>query len=141
MNKATRLTTLDEQAIEYIAIGAAVLGTGGGGDPHVGKLMAMEAIRTFGPFESPSSKSWTMKAYRAGIDDRSTDGDARENPSAEQLTKPLDLMERGSAVRWMPLCRSRSAAATRSFRHCGGGAEFRSSMPMRWGVRFPNRRW
>ena len=61
MNKATRLTTLDEQAIEYIAIGAAVLGTGGGGDPHVGKLMAMEAIRKFGRSESPSSKSWTMK--------------------------------------------------------------------------------
>lgn len=30
MNKTTRLTTLDEQSIEYIAIGAAVLGTGGG---------------------------------------------------------------------------------------------------------------
>ncbi len=36
---------LYEENIEDIALGAAVLGTGGGGDPYVGKLMAREAIR------------------------------------------------------------------------------------------------
>ncbi len=36
------------QEIEDIALGAAVLGTGGGGDPHIGKLMAIEAIRKHG---------------------------------------------------------------------------------------------
>lgn len=35
--------------LEDIALGAAVLGTGGGGDPYIGKLMAMHAIREFGP--------------------------------------------------------------------------------------------
>jgi DUF917 family protein len=35
--------------IEDLAVGAAVLGTGGGGDPYVGKLMAIHAIRQFGP--------------------------------------------------------------------------------------------
>lgn len=35
--------------IEQLAIGAAVLGTGGGGDPHIGKLMAQQAIRENGP--------------------------------------------------------------------------------------------
>ncbi len=40
---------LDEQNIEDIALGAAVLGTGGGGDPYVGKLMARQAIRDYGP--------------------------------------------------------------------------------------------
>lgn len=35
---------LDEQAIDFLAIGAAVLGSGGGGDPYLGKLMAKEAI-------------------------------------------------------------------------------------------------
>lgn len=35
--------------IEYLAIGAAVLGTGGGGDPYIGKLMAQQAIRECGP--------------------------------------------------------------------------------------------
>ncbi|WP_028776099.1 DUF917 domain-containing protein [Shimazuella kribbensis] len=40
---------IDEVAIEKIALGAAVLGTGGGGDPYIGKLMAKEAIRKYGP--------------------------------------------------------------------------------------------
>lgn len=42
---------LDSQAIEDIAIGAAVLGTGGGGDPYVGKLMALQAVEEFGPIQ------------------------------------------------------------------------------------------
>lgn len=40
---------IDEKAVEQIALGAAFLGTGGGGDPHVGKLMALHAIREYGP--------------------------------------------------------------------------------------------
>ena len=32
--------------IEDMALGATVLGAGGGGDPYVGKLMAIEAIKT-----------------------------------------------------------------------------------------------
>lgn len=38
---------LDE--VRAIARGAAVLGTGGGGDPHIGALMAAAAIRAHGP--------------------------------------------------------------------------------------------
>lgn len=39
---------LGKQEIEDIAVGAAVLGTGGGGDPYIGKLMAMQAVEEFG---------------------------------------------------------------------------------------------
>ncbi|UCH25475.1 MAG: DUF917 domain-containing protein [Trueperaceae bacterium] len=42
---------LDESNIEDIALGAAVLGTGGGGDPYIGMLMARQAIRDYGPVE------------------------------------------------------------------------------------------
>lgn len=35
--------------LDDIAIGGAVLGTGGGGDPYIGKLMAQQAIRKHGP--------------------------------------------------------------------------------------------
>lgn len=42
---------IDEQAVENIAVGAAVLGTGGGGDPYIGMLMARKAIRDYGPVE------------------------------------------------------------------------------------------
>lgn len=37
---------LDEEAIENIAVGAAFLGTGGGGDPYIGKMMAYQRSRT-----------------------------------------------------------------------------------------------
>jgi hypothetical protein len=37
--------------IEEIALGAALLGTGGGGDPFVGKLMALDAVDKYGPVQ------------------------------------------------------------------------------------------
>jgi DUF917 family protein len=40
---------LDVQSIEDIALGAAILGTGGGGDPYIGKLMAIDAVSENGP--------------------------------------------------------------------------------------------
>lgn len=40
---------LGPENIEHLAVGAAVLGTGGGGDPYIGKLMALQAVREHGP--------------------------------------------------------------------------------------------
>ncbi len=40
---------LYEDNLEDLALGAGVLGTGGGGDPYLGKLMAREAVRAHGP--------------------------------------------------------------------------------------------
>lgn len=37
--------------MENLAIGAAVMGTGGGGDPHIGKLMTQRAMAEHGPVE------------------------------------------------------------------------------------------
>ncbi|WP_428956504.1 DUF917 domain-containing protein [Streptomyces sp. cg35] len=42
-----REITLDN--LDDIARGAGILGTGGGGDPYIGKLLAREAIRRHGP--------------------------------------------------------------------------------------------
>ncbi len=39
---------LEERDLDYIAIGAAILGAGGGGDPYIGKLMAKQAIKKHG---------------------------------------------------------------------------------------------
>jgi DUF917 family protein len=41
--------TVDEAALERIAIGAGILGTGGGGNPYLGKLHARELIAARGP--------------------------------------------------------------------------------------------
>ena len=40
---------IDVKDLDAIAIGAALYGTGGGGDPHIGKLLAQRAIRLHGP--------------------------------------------------------------------------------------------
>ncbi|MCG1008432.1 DUF917 domain-containing protein [Salinicoccus sp. ID82-1] len=42
---------LDKQDMDKLAIGAALLGTGGGGDPYVGKLMAQQSIDKYGPVQ------------------------------------------------------------------------------------------
>src|SRR5690349_1599454 len=41
--------TIDGAALEPIAIGAGILGTGGGGNPYLGKLQARLAIERHGP--------------------------------------------------------------------------------------------
>jgi DUF917 family protein len=45
----TIIRSIGVDDMEDIAIGGAMLGTGGGGDPYVGKLMAQQAIRAHGP--------------------------------------------------------------------------------------------
>lgn len=40
---------IDAEAIENITVGAALLGTGGGGDPYIGKMMALSAVNEYGP--------------------------------------------------------------------------------------------
>jgi DUF917 family protein len=40
---------ITEHDLDDLAVGAAILGTGGGGDPYIGKLLAQQAIREHGP--------------------------------------------------------------------------------------------
>lgn len=42
---------IGEAELEDVAVGAAILGTGGGGDPYVGKLLAQAAVREYGPVQ------------------------------------------------------------------------------------------
>lgn len=42
-----RLVTAED--LDDMALGAAVLGTGGGGNPYIGRLMAQAALRKYGP--------------------------------------------------------------------------------------------
>lgn len=47
----TPITRLDVDDIESLAMGATLLGTGGGGDPYLAKLMAYQALETYGPVD------------------------------------------------------------------------------------------
>lgn len=51
MSTSASFTSIDASMCHDIAVGAAVLGTGGGGDPHIGKLMAEQALREHGPID------------------------------------------------------------------------------------------
>lgn len=42
---------IGKEEVENIAIGASLLGTGGGGDPYIGKMMALQAIEEHGPIQ------------------------------------------------------------------------------------------
>jgi uncharacterized protein len=42
------LRRVGEPQLEDLAVGAAILGTGGGGNPYIGKLLAKRAIREYG---------------------------------------------------------------------------------------------
>ena len=39
------METITAEQMHDVAVGGAVMGTGGGGDPYIGKLMAMQSIR------------------------------------------------------------------------------------------------
>ena len=43
-----RIDTIDEGTVSDLALGATLLGTGGGGDPRIGALMAQAAVREHG---------------------------------------------------------------------------------------------
>lgn len=90
-----KLTELNEQAVQYIAVGAAVLGTGGGGDPHIGKLMAMEAIRKYGPVRLVSPEDLEDDALVVPISMIGAPTVMNEKiPSIQQMIKPLDMIEK-----------------------------------------------
>ena len=44
-----KITSVDKDNLEAIAIGGAVLGSGGGGDPYVGRLMTNQILEKAQP--------------------------------------------------------------------------------------------
>lgn len=79
-----RLITAEQ--MDDIALGAAVLGTGGGGDPYIGKLMAKAAIERNGPVKL--------------LDPSELDDDALVIPSAMMgaPTVMLEKIPRGTEI-------------------------------------------
>lgn len=62
---------LDYNALEEIALGATILGTGGGGDPTLGKLMAQQAVAKHGsvqllPLDEVSDDGWIIPTAMMG---------------------------------------------------------------------------
>ncbi|KAA0966355.1 DUF917 domain-containing protein [Sporosarcina sp. ANT_H38] len=88
---------LNKEDIEHIAIGAAVLGTGGGGDPYIGKLMALHAIEKYGPvqvitMDELKDNQWVVPVSGMG----SPSVLIEKIPSFEMLMAPLNAYEKAS---------------------------------------------
>lgn len=58
---------LDEQAIKDIATGAALLGAGGGGDPTIGMLMALNAVKKHGPVALITAEECLADGFYASV--------------------------------------------------------------------------
>ena len=85
---------LTEESIDKIAIGAGVLGTGGGGDPYIGKLLAKQAIRKYGPVELISVEELEDDALVVPVSGMGAPTITIEKLLSEiELVAPLEKME------------------------------------------------
>lgn len=86
--------TLDVDQIDELARGAAVLGTGGGGDPYIGALLAKQALRANGPVtvltvdEVPADAQVAMVAMMGAPTVM-----VEKIPSLSEVVAPLRAME------------------------------------------------
>src|SRR3954451_3841033 len=85
------MRTIGSDDLADLARGAALLGTGGGGDPHVGRLLAEAALREHGPV--------TL------VDVDEVPEDAVVLPVAMMGAPTVMVGKRPSADRWPPPCR------------------------------------
>lgn len=86
---------LDVQTIEDIAVGAAILGTGGGGDPYIGKLMAQQAANEYGParlidLDDVPDQEWIVPVAMMGAPTVIVE----KIPSGDEALKAFQALER-----------------------------------------------
>ena len=85
---------LNEKDIDYIAIGASLLGSGGGGDPKIGKLLAKNFVRKYGPVELISTDELADEDYVTNVAGIGAPSVLIEKiPSELEMVKPLEAME------------------------------------------------
>lgn len=85
---------ITEEMLDEIALGAAVLGTGGGGDPYIGKLMAKQAIKKYGPVKLITLEELEDDALIVPVSGMGAPTVTIEKlPSEVELTTPLEKME------------------------------------------------
>ena len=99
--------------IEDIATGAALLGAGGGGDPYVGKLVAIGAVQECGPVTLLDPEEVPDDALVVPIAMMGAPTVLAEKAIGVTNTKSsLIWSPSSSAGRSTPLCPSRPAAST-----------------------------
>lgn len=91
------MSMITEADIDEIALGAAVLGTGGGGDPHVGSLIAKRLIRLHGPVRMLMVDELTEDDFVVPVGGIGAPSVSVERILAEsELLAALEAIERGT---------------------------------------------
>ena len=99
--------------IEDIATGAALLGAGGGGDPYVGKLVAIGAVQECGPVTLLDPEEVPDDALVVPIAMMGAPTVLAEKAiGGNEYKKLFDMVSKFFAGRSTPLCPSRPAAST-----------------------------
>ena len=132
-----RVTQLDASNLPALATGCAILGTGGGGDPDVGLLMALQAMEEHGPVELVDlddlpDDGVLMPCGMVGAPTVSIEKLGNGDEGGRLRDRVEELFGR-PVVALMP---ARSAARTGSCRSSGRSSSgCRSSTPTAWGGR------
>lgn len=99
------MKTLDQETIEDVALGSAILGAGGGGDPYIGKLLALESVERHGPVPVVAAaelRDDDRVAFIAGI---GAPGVLVEKlPRVDEAVTALHILEAHLGSRFTHLC-------------------------------------
>jgi uncharacterized protein len=99
------MRVVDEEALNDITLGSTVLGSGGGGDPYVGMLLARDAIRRFGPVPLVDLKEVPDDANLAFIAGFGAPGVLIEKlPRAAEYERVLQELERFTGTTYDFVC-------------------------------------
>ena len=89
------MTSIRLEHLDDLALGSVFLATGGGGDPHVPKLIAHEAIRTYGPVNIIKPEDINDDAFIATIGSVGAPTVSLELlPSLDDAARTLDAFEK-----------------------------------------------
>ncbi|MFT4220409.1 MAG: DUF917 domain-containing protein [Microbacterium sp.] len=96
---------IDEEALNDITFGSTVFGSGGGGDPYIGTLLARDAIRRFGPVPLVDVEEVPDDANVVFIAGMGAPGVLVEKlPRAEEYDRVLRLFEERMGVKYDYVC-------------------------------------
>lgn len=89
------MKTIGLEHLDDLALGSVFLATGGGGDPHVPKLIAREAIKTYGPVLLVQPEDLSDDAYIVAIGSVGAPTVSLELlPSVDDAALTIDAFER-----------------------------------------------
>jgi len=89
------MKTIGLEHLDDLALGSVFLATGGGGDPHVPKLIAREAIKTYGPVRVVQPEDLADDAFVGTIGSVGAPTVSLELlPSLDDAAKTLDAFEK-----------------------------------------------